>query len=246
MHWVFAMEYDSGFSFGMGVFETMSVHNGRCVMLDRHMARLLHGLEILDIPTAIDRSSIEEHVSDGNLDGHVLKVEVSEKNVIFSDRVNPYDESMYSRGFVMNISKVRRNESSPLTYIKSLGYGDSIMEKRRSKRNGFDEPLFLNSRGEICEGATSNIFFSRKGRLFTPDVGCGLLPGTVRGFILDDLGAEECTIAVDDMESFDGCFISNSVLGIMPVNSIEDVTFRNRIVAESLRDAYRKAIDDGL
>lgn len=240
------MEYDSGFSFGIGVFETMSVYNGRCVMLDRHMARLFHGLEVLGIQSTIDRESVEEHVSDGNLDGRVLKVEVSEKNVIFSDRINPYDENMYSRGFAMNISTVRRNETSPLTYIKSLGYGDSILEKRRSRKDGFDEPLFLNSHGEVCEGATSNIFFSRNRKLFTPDVGCGLLPGTVRSFILDDFGAEECRISVDDLDSFDGCFVSNSVIGIMPVRSIGDITFDDRTVAESLRVAYRKAVDEGL
>lgn len=230
----------------MGVFETMSVYNGRCVMLDRHMARLFHGLEVLGIQSVIDRDSVERHVSDGNLDGRVLKVEVSEKNMIFSDRINPYDEGMYSRGFVMNISKVRRNETSPLTYIKSLGYGDSIMEKRKSKEKGFDEPLFLNSHGEVCEGATSNIFFCRNGKLFTPDVGCGLLPGTVRGFILDNLGAEECSISVDDLETFDGCFVSNSVLGIMPVSSIEGIAFDDRTMAESLRISYRKAVDEGL
>lgn len=240
------MEYDSGYSYGLGVFETMSVIDGRCIMLDRHMKRLFHGLDVIGISTGLDECRVKEFVSDGHLDGHVLKIEVSEKNVIFSDRPNTYGRDEYSRGFRMNISKIRRNETSPLTYIKSLGYGDSIMEKRMSKSIGFDEPLFLNSRGELCEGATTNIFFSKNKRLFTPKKECGLLPGTVRGFILDDLGAEEWVISPEDLGSFDGCFLTNSVMGIMAVTSIEDIGFDNRTVTEDVSALYRKAVKEGL
>lgn len=44
-----------------------------------------------------------------------------------------------------------------------------------------DERIFLNTKGQICEGTVSNIFFVRDGRIYTPAIDSGLLPGTVRG-----------------------------------------------------------------
>ena len=42
---------------------------------------------------------------------------------------------------------------------------------------GVDEMLFLNRRGEVCEGTIANVFLERDGVLLTPPLGCGLLPG---------------------------------------------------------------------
>lgn len=240
------MNHDEGYSFGLGVFETMSVTNGRCIMLDDHMNRLFHGLDVLGITSDIDSKMISDAACDGHLNGRVLKVEVSEKNIIFSDRCNPYTDNERLRGFALNISSVRRNESSPLTYIKSLGYGDSILEKRKSKCNGFDEPLFLNSHGEICEGATTNIFFVRNGKIYTPKQECGLLPGTVRKFLMDNFSIEEAVVCPKDLSQYSECFVSNSVLGIMPVIRIDNHMFENRKTADLMYKAYCNAVANGL
>lgn len=240
------MEHDDGFSFGIGAFETMLVMDGRCVMFGRHMERLRSALEVLGVGNRIDPAGIEAAVADGHLDGRVLKVEVSERNVILSDRAVPYSEGDYVRGFRIRLSAVRRNETSPFTYIKSLQYGDSIMEKRRAVAEGFDEPLFLNGRGEICEGATTNIFFAEGDRLFTPAVGCGLLPGTVRAYVIERFGADEGVFRPEDLDRFDGCFVTNSVLGVMPVASLGDMVFRDRTVCSEVRMTYQEDLHRGL
>ena len=41
------------------------------------------------------------------------------------------------------------------------------------------DAIFFNSRGEVCEGARSNVFVEREGKLLTPSLSCGLLPGVV-------------------------------------------------------------------
>ena len=240
------MEHDDGFSFSIGAFETMLVHDGRCIMFVRHMDRLRRALESLGVGNRVDPRMLEDEVSDGHLDGRVLKVEVSERNVVISDRPVPYSDGDYARGFRLRIPEVRRNESSPFTYMKSLQYGDSIMEKRKAKADGFDEPLFLNCRGEICEGATTNIFFSKGGRLYTPEKRCGLLPGTVRSYVMEKFGAEEGVFFPEDLRGFDGCFVTNSVLGIMPVASIDGVGFHDRSLCDGIRKTYLRDVEDGL
>jgi len=238
------MEHDEGYSFGMGVFETML--EDRCILLERHLDRLRHGLDALGIDVDFDPSVIDRAVSGGSLDGRVLKVEVSPRNTILTDRVNPYSPEDYDRGFSLRTSRIRRNETSPLTFIKSLGCCDSIMEKRRAKADGFDEALFLNSRGEVCEGATTNIFFTDGGRISTPRSECGLLPGTVRGFLLDELDIDETIIMPDDIRSYTGCFITNSLMGVMPVSSLDGFPFTDRSVADSIRRFYEDEVAKGL
>ena len=81
-----------------------------------------------------------------------------------SVRENTYTEQDYEQGFITGYANVRRNETSPLTYHKTLNYGDCILEKRRVKAEGIQEPVFLNTRGELSEGATTNVFFVKRGR----------------------------------------------------------------------------------
>ena len=240
------MEHDDGYSFGIGVFETMLVKGGRCIMMERHMDRLLHGLDVLGLRIDFDPSVVHRAVSDGSLDGRVLKVEVSERNTILTDRRNPYDPSDYEKGFSLRTSPVRRNETSPLTFIKSLCCADSIMERRKAVADGFDEVLFLNLHGEVCECASSNIFFAEGNRVSTPCISSGMLPGTLRSFVIDEFDVEERTILPEEIPSFTGCFITNSVMGVMPVSSIDGHGFDDRTVAGGVDRAYRRAVEDGL
>lgn len=240
------MEHDEGFSFGIGAFETMSVVDGRAVMLDWHLGRLNSTLEKLGIDARISREDVLGRTRGGDLDGRALKVEVSERNVLFSDRPNPYDDARRAKGFRLRISDVRRNETSPFTYMKSLQYGDSIVEKRRAMRDGFDEPLFLNSRGEICEGATTNIFFVEDGGIVTPPVGCGMLPGTMRAYVIERFDVQERIVRPEDMGCFEGCFVTNSLMDAIPVASVDGMVFNDTSVAARIHGTYLDDVRNGL
>ena len=77
-----------------------------------------------------------------------------------------------------------------------------------------DEVIFLNQRGEICEGARSNIFIKRGGKLLTPALSCGLLPGILRAELLETGQAEEALLAEADLEG--EVFFGNSLRGLIP------------------------------
>jgi para-aminobenzoate synthetase/4-amino-4-deoxychorismate lyase len=81
--------------------------------------------------------------------------------------------------------------------------------------------IFMNDRGEITEGAISNIFIRKAGRLLTPPLHCGVLPGVFRRHLLEtNSDAEEQTLKVEDLESADAVFLCNSVRGLRQVKSI--------------------------
>ena len=80
---------------------------------------------------------------------------------------------------------------------------------------GFDDVLFLNLRGEVTEGAISNIFIEKDGRIFTPPIECGLLAGVQRRSILEMRpDVEERVLSIEDLRQADAIYLSNAVHGL--------------------------------
>ena len=243
------IELDQGYQFGLGAFETIALEHGRPVFLRRHLNRMekasdflkLGSLEaygitcegILDYLTGI----AEEEKQHG-----ALKVMLSEKNVLFQIRANPYREEQYRQGFVMDFSEIRRNETSLLVGYKTMNYGDCILAKRAAAEAGMDERIFWNTRGEIAEGTVSNIFFVRNGRLETPETDCGLLPGIMREYLCETEEVLETVIYPDMVGGFEECFATNSLMGIMPVKRLGNVTFPQSDRTMKLRAKYLEKI----
>jgi len=83
---------------------------------------------------------------------------------------------------------------------------------------GFDEVLFLNTRGEITEGAVNNVFIESSGRCYTPPLDCGVLPGVYRRHLLSTrTGIEERVLTLNDLKSADSVYICNAVRGLRRV-----------------------------
>jgi len=88
-------------------------------------------------------------------------------------------------------------------------------------REGLDDVIFMNERGEVTEGAINNLLVRRDGVLLTSPVSCGLLPGVFRRYLLEtDSTVEESVVTVHDVESADAVYLCNSVRGIRPVTLV--------------------------
>ncbi|MGH9589507.1 MAG: aminodeoxychorismate synthase component I [Terracidiphilus sp.] len=86
---------------------------------------------------------------------------------------------------------------------------------RAAVKAGFDEVLFLNTRGEVTEGAIGNVFVEKNGRWLTPPVECGLLAGVYRRQLLETrAGIEERVLFTEDLRAADGVYICNAVRGM--------------------------------
>lgn len=219
------INYDEACQYGLAVFETLPVKDGQPYWLEAHIQRLSASIAYFNLPLppsiATDLTAYC-HLQQGN---KIVKLLISSNNICFTHRPNTYTEEIYQKGFSVTYASTCRNETSPFTFHKTANYGDSILEKRKAHQNGFDEPLFLNTKGYIAEGATTNIFFIKNQTLYTPSLSCGLLPGIVRGYITDTFSAQECLISPNDITQFDECFMTNSVLGIIGVTSCGTYTF---------------------
>ena len=82
------------------------------------------------------------------------------------------------------------------------------------RRSGAFETLFVNERGELTEGSFTSLFVPRGGKLLTPPLSSGLLPGVLRAELIDTGEAIEAVLTRADLPA--EFFIGNSLRGLMP------------------------------
>ena len=234
---------DNGFYFGEGLFETMLVCNNNILFLKEHIERINKGLRIIGINKKVQEKEVIGAMKKLKCREGVLKLAVSEKNNIFAWRKNNYTEDIYNRGFILKISELKRNKYSTITYLKSLNYLDNILEHRKCKEEGYDEVLFLNSDNEITEGSVSNIFFIKDNTIYTPSVNCGLLDGTIRKYILKNYSVIEGSFSSEELIKADEIFLTNSVMGIMPVSKFEGKVFKEKKLTYNIMSDYKSYIE---
>ena len=248
---------DECFQFGLGAFETIGMEQGTPILLDKHLKRLERAADFLKLGSLSERGvtvqKIAEYLEEqkirtevqkefGNLEHCALKIMLTKENVVYSLRANHYTPEKYEKGFFMDISEVKRNETSALVYHKTMNYGDCILEKRNATAAGMDERLFLNTKEQISEGTVSNVFFVRNGVICTPQVSCGLLPGILREYLCEKEEVEETDIYVQDLKWYQECFVTNSLMGIMPVRQIGGVRFEEEKVTKELMRKYQEMV----
>ncbi|MGL4850526.1 MAG: aminotransferase class IV [Clostridium sp.] len=224
---------DSGLFFGKGLFETILVRK-KPEFLDFHINRLNEGLKLIGLKKV--KENIKEIIKKMNIEDRVLKIIVTEKNIILKTREIPYKKEDYEKGFNLCISKVLRNSTSSLNKIKSLNYLENILEREEALREGYNDCLFINEKGNICETSTGNIFFVKDKKIYSPSVEEGLLNGTIREFLIKECNVTLKNFKIKDLEFIDEIFMSNSIIGIMKIKSIGDYKFEKEdIFLETLQ-----------
>ena len=78
-----------------------------------------------------------------------------------------------------------------------------------------DEVIYLNEHGELAEGSRMTIFIERDGKLLTPRLAAGVLPGTLRAALIDEGRAVEARLTVQDLNGPDKIYLGNSVRGLV-------------------------------
>ncbi len=195
---------------------------GRYQMLDLHLDRMRMSAEYFGFPWDEKRVKLVlQHVQDQLQSDRAYKV-----RLVLDCAGAPFAESVPivftgSNGTV-GISAVRISSQDRFLYHKTTRrklYDDMYREARQ---NGYDDVIFLNERGEITEGSIHNIFIELSGKLFTPPIESGLLPGVLRRYILSRDGrASEMTLHLGDLRAADAIYLANSVRGMWRVKLIE-------------------------
>ena len=227
---------DEGVFFSKGVFETI-LWDEKPIFFKEHIERLKIGIKELGL-IDLEEEELVEFLDKQDLRNNAVKITVTPLNIIITTRKVPYKEEDYIRGFSLTFSEVRRNSTSKLCYIKSTGYIENILEKNKAKERGFDDVIFLNENGLVTETSCANIFLIKNDKLVTSRIDDGLLNGIIREWITKEFDVEIKRITLEDLKGADEVFVTNSLVGIMPIISIDNYKCKKGKITEDIRCRY--------
>jgi branched-subunit amino acid aminotransferase/4-amino-4-deoxychorismate lyase len=259
---------DRGFLHGDGFFETVRVWHGRPFRLSWHLDRLDRALRETGFDDAVDLHAVADaaeslvrtnRVSDGRVRVTVSRgvmpgLEVSRPpapTVLVQAHEMALPRPGRAAPIVLALSDHRVCAGSRTSGLKSISYQGNLLALSAGRRRGADEVLLQNSNGRLAEGACTNVFFVRQGRVHTPDARCGLLPGIARAAVLQLCGDREIAVheglyEPEDLWAASEVFCTNSLRGIMPVERIIErpsMDLSERPVTRTLQDAYAELVD---
>lgn len=258
---------DPGYTTGLGLFETCAVVGGRAFALTRHLARLAASGAALGLPVVPDREVREAVAAVLAASGP----EVGRLRITVSPGAPGPDGADAAPALVVTAAPapvrgpahvVRsawvRNERSPLAGHKSTSYAADVLALAAATRAGGDEALLANTRGALCEGATSNVLVERGGELLTPALSSGCLPGVTRalalawageaGLPVREAGEDELpwSVVEDARRGAAGLALAGSLRGVVGVEAVEGTPTSVGPVTAELARLFRARAEDDL
>jgi branched-subunit amino acid aminotransferase/4-amino-4-deoxychorismate lyase len=263
--WIEALDFtmpptDRGLMHGLGVFETILAVDGEPVFAELHLARLERSCQRLGWQLASPdfreimvelialnglaqgRARIRLAITGGS--GRINDLSLGADHVVWISAA-PVAEPPATT--TANLSSFVRNERSALAGLKCASYAENLVALDHAARLGFEETVFLNTAGKLCEAATSNLFLVKSGKLLTPSLESGCLPGIVREVVIGlaaklAIPCEERELAAGEIQTADEIFLTSSIRGVMGVSRFEDRSLPPGRLTGILRGAWNQAI----
>ena len=232
---------DRGFLLGDGLFETVRVASGKPFRFAQHLERLSLGADFLKIklpftPKGIQRFG-EQLIAQNELADAILRLTLTrgvgtrgysikganKPTLAMTLQPLPPDEPL---PWSLVTSPYRLPAGDVLAAFKNTSKILNVLARAGAEAQGADEALLLNTNGEVAETAGGNVFWIDRDTVCTVPTGCGVLPGITRAVVLEicqslGLPINQCVIPPEHLRNAAGIFVTQSVLGIIPVSAID-------------------------
>ena len=252
-----------GLHYASAVFEGMRAYDGEIFKLSEHNQRLHKSAKILDfdIPYSVpelDKAAREVVRANKLTDAYVRPIawRGSEQMGVSAQQTNTnvaiaawdwgsyFDQAARAKGLRLKFAEFRRPDPKTApTMSKATGlYMICTIEKHRAEREGYNDALMLDWRGQIAEATGANIFFVKDGVLHTPTPDCfldGITRRTVIGLAKQrGLKVIERAILPEELSGFSECFICGTAAEVTPVSEIGSYQFKVGDITRALMDDY--------
>jgi branched-chain amino acid aminotransferase len=245
---------DRGFLYGDGLFETIRSENGSILYLHEHLERLRRSMAVLRIsvdPTVKWDVILKDLLLENGLLGEVSVVKIIVTRGVCSglglpqpsppticltaQKYIPPTSQSYQRGW--RLHTFRTGFSPPLSGHKTLNYLYFLTARQAALDADADEALILDSQGKIAEASTGSLLARAEGKWWTP-ASPHQLPGitlTQVSRLLTEAGQriESRTAGPADIHSAETVWLLNSLMGIMPVSSIDGIQLSDLAAGEA-------------
>ncbi|MBX7147882.1 aminotransferase class IV [bacterium] len=259
-----------GFLFGEGLFETLRSYKGKIPFLEKHLNRMEWGTTFIGIPfphAAGIRKSVEDLLKKSELQDARIKIilssvgetftaslptdELESNLVIFVDAVKPLSPSEYKDGVELVFIHSVFNDLPPVSSMKSLSWVSKMAARRELLERDAYDGIMMNEKGQVCETTIGNIFWVKKGVLFTPPQAVGLLGGITRHEVMDiakkeGIEVREGIITEAELKTVDEVFMTNSLIEVLPVTKIDEepiASGKPGKITKELMEGYKKRVE---
>lgn len=233
---------DRGFIFGDGIYEVIPAYGRRPFRLAEHLERLRHSLDGVRMASPysaerwgeILRELVERHPEDDQSIYLQVTRGVAKRDHAFPADVRPTVFAMTSP-LVPVADEIRRDGVKAITledirweycHLKTTSLLPNVLLRQQALDQSATEAILVR-RGEVTEGAASNLFVVLDGVLVTPPKGPRLLPGITRDLILElatrnSIASREATLQAGDLVRAQEIWLTSSTREILPVTRLDD------------------------
>ena len=255
------------FLYGDSVFETIKVVKNKILFWEEHYLRLMSSMRILkiEIPNTFTPEYLEDQIKKTNFsisklfsgrvrltvfrDGggfytpksnescFVIKSFENDK-ILFETEFKDYKVDIYKDYFI---------QSNLLSNLKTNNRLINVLGGIYAKNNGLDNCILLNDQKLVAEFLNGNIFIVKENIVLTPPLGSGCLSGVMRNKIIESITGipltevKEENFSAYEIISSQEIWVSNCILGIIPVTNYRDKQFGNSL-ARKVTDLFNNEI----
>ncbi len=183
-------------------------------LLDKHLDRLMESAEYFSFAVSRDAvvSRLRQAAGDFIRVTHRVRLTVSRDGRVAISSLRLKD---VPTPVLFDISGQRVDAHDPFLFHKTTNRSLFDKEHERAVSQGLFDTLFLNERGELTQGAITNLFIKKDNRLYTPVLDSGLLPGTLRRHLIETGEAREAVLRPEDLSNAREIYLGNSVRGLL-------------------------------
>jgi Branched-chain amino acid aminotransferase/4-amino-4-deoxychorismate lyase len=255
----------AGLICGYGIFTTLRIARGEAFAYERHWRRLEKDAGKIRLPIPYAAAKVRMNLQDVI---HANKVsEGCARIYLVHNNVGPWQSEEprpqvdllintaalpeYSPTARLTLRSHGRHASAALSGVKSISWLNNIWAVNEASKEGFDEVVLLNERGEVAECTSANIFAVKDGKIFTPPLNSGCLEGVTRGILMEiasdaRLSIAERAVRPEDLYSADEVFISSTNRNVIGVGEIAGPATANTPgpVTRTLSELFQANIED--
>jgi branched-chain amino acid aminotransferase len=229
----------AGLICGWGIFTTLRISRGEAFAYERHWRRLEKDAAIIRLPMPYTAAKVRVHLHEviraNQVTEGCARVYLVYNSIGFwqsAEERPAVDLIIYTSNLPAHRDVVRlglreqgRHAASALAGVKTISWLNNVWAVAEANKEGFDEVVMLNERGEVAECTSANIFAVKDGKILTPPLNSGCLEGVTRGILMEiapdaGLPVVEQSLRPEDLYAAEEVFISSTNRNLIDVGEI--------------------------
>ncbi len=248
----------AGLICGWGLFTTIRIVRGEAFAYERHWRRLEKDSVLTRLPLPFSgakvRVQLQEVIRANQVKEGCARVYLvwntasgwrsDEKMPDVDLVITTSDLPHYPESVRLTVREQGRHAASPLAGVKTISWLNSVWASAEAQKEGFDEVVLLNERGEVAECTAANIFMAKDQKVFTPPLSSGCLEGVTRAVLMEiaseaGTSVAEQTLRLEDLYAADEVFITSTNRNVIGVREIAGHT-----IADGKTGLLTKKLDE--